>query len=128
MLAKAAAFEALREACEADDHRAAARQDFELHRTIVRLSGHRRLLQYYEMIARQIQRYIFSSDAPLRSDIELVAQHGPIVDSIMARDVSAAYEESCKHNESEGRLLVEYLLKIEAASAPDENAAQDGSA
>lgn len=124
----AAAFEALRDACEAGDHRAAARRDFELHRTIVRLSGHRRLLQYYEMVARQIQRYIFSSDALLRSDMELVAQHGPIVDSIMARDVGAAYEESRTHNESEGRLLVEHLLEIEAASAPDENAAQGASA
>ena len=120
----AAAFEALKGACEAGEHKAAARQDFELHQTIVRLSGHRRLLQYYEMIARQIQRYIFSSDALLRSDMELVAQHKPIVNAIIAGDVSAAYEESRKHNESEGKLLVEHLLEIEADRALDENAAQ----
>ena len=120
----AVAFEALEAACKAGERKTAAQQDFELHRTIVRLSGHRRLLQYYEMIAMQIQRYIFSSDALLRSDMELVAQHRPIVDSIVAGDIDAACEQSRKHNESEGKLLVEHLLEIEAARALAEKPAR----
>ena len=64
------AFDALKTACEAGDRREAAKQDFNLHKTIVRLSGHRRLLEYYDMISMQIQRYIFSSDTLLRGDME----------------------------------------------------------
>ena len=111
-----AAFEALRVACEGTDRIAAAHHDFNLHKTIVRLSGHRRLLEYYEMIARQIQRYIFSSDALLRGDAELVEQHRPIVEAIIAGDAVLAEEESRKHNESEGTLLVTHLVETESAS------------
>ena len=112
-----AAFDALRAACEAGDRKAAARRDFHLHQTIVRISGHRRLLQYYELIARQVERYIFSSDALLRHDMELVEQHRPIVEAIVAGDARRAEEESRKHNASEGRLLVEHLREVEAARA-----------
>ena len=110
-----AAFEALESACEGDDRKAAAHQDFNLHKTIVRLSGHRRLLEYYEMIARQIQRYIFSSDALLRGDAKLVEQHRPIVEAVIAGDGELAEEESRKHNEGEGALLVAHLVSAESA-------------
>ena len=115
-----AAFNALKAACEAGDRREAAKQDFNLHKTIVRLSGHRRLYEHYDMISRQIQRYIFSSDALLRGNMELVRQHEPIVNAILRKDGDAAHDESCKHNDSEGRLLVEHLHRIENSADASE--------
>ena len=114
------AFDALKTACEAGDRREAAKQDFNLHKTIVRLSGHRRLFEYYDMISMQIQRYIFSSDTLLRGDMELVDQHKPIVEAIISGDGKKAFKESCEHNRSEGKLLVEHLLKIETARQSDQ--------
>lgn len=67
------------------------------------------------MIARQIQRYIFSSDALLRGDAELVEQHRPIVEAVIAGDGELAEEESRKHNEGEGALLVAHLVSAESA-------------
>lgn len=114
------AFQRLERACEANDRSAAARSDFELHKTIVDISGHRRLVQFYEIIAGHIQRYIFrcisSSDALLRSDAELVDQHRPIVEAIFAKDGERAAGEACSHNDSEGKRLVDYMASIEAAT------------
>lgn len=110
------AFQRLERACEANDRSAAARSDFELHKTIVDISGHRRLAQFYEIIAGHIQRYIFSSDAVLRSDAELVDQHRPIVEAIFAKDGERAAGEACSHNDSEGKRLVDYMASIEAAA------------
>ena len=47
-----------------------------------------------------------------------------IVDSIIAGDIDAACEQSRMHNESEGKLLVEHLLEIEAARALAEKPAR----
>ena len=107
------AFRKLERACEANDGYAAARRDFELHRTIVEISGHCRLTEYYEHIAVQVQRYIFSSDALLRSDVELVDQHRPIVEAILAQDGDKAAREAGYHNDSEGERLVDYLVAME---------------
>ena len=109
------AFRSLERVCKGDDRGAAARTDFELHKTIVGISGHRRLGEFYELIAVHIQRYIFSSDALLRSDLELVDQHRPIVEAIFAKDGERAAGEACFHNDSEGKRLVEYLASNEAA-------------
>lgn len=112
------AFRKLERVCKGNDLCAAARSDFELHKTIVDISGHRRLAEFYEIIAGHIQRYIFSSDALLRSDMELVDQHRPIVEAIFAGDGERAAGEACFHNDSEGRRLVEYLASIEAGAGP----------
>ena len=72
------------------------------------------------MISMQIQRYIFSSDTLLRGDMDLVDQHKPIVEAIISGDGKKAFKESCEHNRSEGKLLVEHLLEIETARQSDQ--------
>jgi DNA-binding GntR family transcriptional regulator len=103
----------IRAACEKRDKSAAAQADFELHMTIIRLSGHSRLEEQYNLISRQVQRYIVTSDALLPNQFALVEQHRPIVEAILAGDRSTAESLARAHNESEGRALVDHLLARE---------------
>src|SRR5207248_1970559 len=77
--------EARLEAAVAGQRRgAAAAADSALHKTIVALSGHRRLVEHYRIIEQQVQRYIASSNALLADPGDLVTQHAPLVGAVLA--------------------------------------------
>lgn len=103
------AMDGIRKACDGRDTVAAATADFNLHMTIIRLSRHARLEEQYNLISRQVHRYIVTSDALLPNQLTLVEQHEPMVDAIVAGDREKAETVARAHNESEGRALVEHL-------------------
>lgn len=103
------AMDGLRKACEKRDRKLAAEADFELHLMIIRLSGHARLEEQYNLISRQVQRYIVASDALLPDQFELVQQHRPMVGAILASDAAKAELLARAHNEEEGKALVAHL-------------------
>lgn len=57
--------------------------DFKLHKTIVKISGHRRLAEHYRIAEQQIRVCVAWSDCLLQSAGSLVEQHQPIVDAIL---------------------------------------------
>lgn len=105
----------LEKACKRRNRRTAAKADFDLHKTIIRLSGHSRLAEQYDIIARQVQRYIISSDALLPDEFDLVDQHKPMVDAILSGDKQKAAKLARAHNKNEGAALVEHLRQQETA-------------
>lgn len=109
------AMDDLTKACEQRDRKVAAEADFNLHSVIIRLSGHIRLEEQYSLIARQVQRYIVTSDALLPDQFELVKQHEPMVNAILQGDGETAENLARAHNESEGKALVEHLKVVEKA-------------
>ncbi|WP_459359151.1 GntR family transcriptional regulator [Roseibium sp. M-1] len=108
--------EEIRRACEKRDKKAAALADFNLHLMVIRLSGHTRLEEQYNLISRQVQRYIVTSDALLPDQFALVEQHQPMVDAILAGDRKRAELLARAHNEKEGQALVKHLQKMEEKS------------
>ena len=88
---------------------AAAAADSALHKTIVALSGHRRLIEHYRIIEQQVQRYIASSNALLSDAGELVTQHAPLVRAVLAGKVMLAERLARAHNVSEGRIFAAHL-------------------
>jgi DNA-binding GntR family transcriptional regulator len=104
-----AAFDALVEACDAGDEGAVADKDLGLHKTIVELSGHRRLQEQFRLVEQQIRLYIAWSDALMPSRAEIVDTHHPIIAAIIARDGERAERILRDHNETAGRILVQYL-------------------
>lgn len=103
------AFKRLRAACSKGNNKLIAREDLEMHRTIVSLSNHRRLMEQYSLIEHQARIYIQSSDALIQNPDDIVAQHMPIVDALLRGDEAAAISEAAHHNEREGAILVRYL-------------------
>ena len=84
-----AAFSQLQTAAQSGDHEGADRLDRELHKLIIRLSGHERLLQHYVRVENQFRVYIALSNRELDAR-EICESHRELVESICAGDAERA--------------------------------------
>jgi len=84
-----AAFAQLTAAAESQDHEGADRLDRELHKLIIRLSGHERLLQHYLRVENQFRVYIALSNREVDAR-EICESHRELVESICAGDAERA--------------------------------------
>jgi DNA-binding GntR family transcriptional regulator len=108
-------FDALEATCSAESDEAVANQDLGFHKTIIELSGHRRLRDQFRLVEQSIRLYIAWSDALMPSRDEIVSTHRPIVEAIIARDTPRAEHILRHHNESAGQVLVQFLEAHEAS-------------
>ncbi|TAM85923.1 MAG: GntR family transcriptional regulator [Candidimonas sp.] len=99
------AWRALVASCKRGDEAAIAEADFLLHHTIVDMAEHTRLAAQYKLIEHQTRVYIRSSDALVAGPDDIIAQHKPIVDAILAGDAAEAGRLSEIHNITEGEKL-----------------------
>lgn len=109
----AGAFAKLEDACASGEKARIAKADMDLHRTIVALSGHGRLIDQYTRIGNQVQIYIQSSDALVKIPADIIAQHRPIVETLLRGDEEGAVKAATTHNEREGAILVDFLAEQE---------------
>lgn len=112
MTALEEAFARLEAAVAGQRRGAAAAADSALHKTIVALSGHRRLVEHYRIIEQQVQRYIASSNALLADPGDLVTQHAPLVRAVLAGKAVQAERLARAHNVSEGRIFAAHLDRL----------------
>ncbi len=84
-----AAFAQLLAAAQSQDHEGADRLDRELHKLIIRLSGHERLLQHYVRVENQFRVYIALSNREVDAR-EICESHRELVESICAGDAERA--------------------------------------
>ncbi len=112
-----AALNALADACASNDRKAIADRDFDLHKTIVAASGHKRLGEQYRLVEQQVRTYIASSDALISDPSAIVAQHQPIVTAILAGKPASAAKLSKAHNITEGTKLMNFLKRHEVSAA-----------
>jgi DNA-binding GntR family transcriptional regulator len=84
-----AAFAELTAAAESADHERADRLDRELHKLIIRLSGHARLRQHYMRVENQFRVYIALSNREVDAR-EICESHRELVESICAGDAERA--------------------------------------
>lgn len=106
------AFSRLKTACSKGNKKIIAHEDMNLHKAIVLMSGHRRLIEQYSLIEHQVRIYIQSSDALVPNPEEIVGQHEPIVQALLQGEEDAAVKFAAKHNELEGAILVEHLRNL----------------
>ncbi|WP_368738158.1 GntR family transcriptional regulator [Pseudomonas sp. SbOxS1] len=117
-------FQTLVDACQSEKPEKIAEADFALHKGIITLADHGRLLSQYEFIERQIRLYIRSSDSLIEDGETIVEQHRPFVEAILAGDAEAAGSLSEAHNLSEGKKLIDHLQKLMPDDSP--NSSPDG--
>ena len=110
-----AAFGDIKAAAANGDRAALSDCDAALHKLIIDLSGHQRLQRQYTIIEQQTRRYIAISNALTVGADDIVAQHEPIVEALLAGDPDRAEQEAKQHNFEEGALLVEQLRRNEEA-------------
>lgn len=86
--------------------------DFELHRTIVELTGHSTLLAHYMQIASQVRLYqtLVSKFLSLQDYVKF---HQPLIDALRAGRAADAERISAEHNTADGERLVDWLRQDE---------------
>lgn len=111
------AMEALTAACQKGDEVAVVDRDLGLHKLVVGLSGHRRLIEQYRLIEQHIRLYIVWSDRLMRSHADIIGTHRPIVDAILAGNAKQAESILRDHNENAGRILVDFFNQADQSPA-----------
>lgn len=105
----AKAYDALVRECRSGDPDAIADADFALHKTIIDMTGHKRLAKQYALIEQQVRMYIRSSDALIPEPHDIIEQHRPIVEAILEGRTEEAGRLSELHNMQEGEKLANFL-------------------
>ena len=105
---------ALSSACKSKNENRIAEADFSLHREIVGMTGHRRLMEQYGKVEQQIRLYIASSDSLIANPDAIFEQHIPLISTLKAGDAECAATAAMQHNEEEGKKLVEHLENLAA--------------
>jgi DNA-binding GntR family transcriptional regulator len=113
------AFDALRKSIRPHRPSAATAADFAFHRAIVSAAGHERLVEHYRRVAQQISIVIASSNALVADPSVLVAQHEPLLSSILARNAPLAADHARRHVEDEGAKLLAHLRRREREAVTD---------
>lgn len=108
-----ASFEELARACESGNTSQIAEADFGFHKAIVDAASHRRLSAQYGLIEQQIRVYIRSSDALIANPSEIIAQHRPMYETILAGKAEEAGKLAEEHNLTEGEKLGQSLATKE---------------
>ncbi len=102
-------FSQLGEECKTGNVDRVSDADYAFHKTIVELAAHSRLAAQYVLIEQQIRMYLRSSNALILELSEVLDQHRPIVDALLAADPESAGTLSEQHNLSEGEKLLAHL-------------------
>lgn len=103
------AYDVLVRQCRTGDPDAIADADFALHKTIIDMTGHKRLARQYALIEQQVRMYIRSSDALIPEPNDIIEQHRPIVAAILDGRTEEAGRLSELHNIQEGEKLTSFL-------------------
>ncbi|MGH7659597.1 MAG: GntR family transcriptional regulator [Vulcanimicrobiaceae bacterium] len=104
-----AAFERLRDAVHTQDPRGISNADFDLHKTIVSLSEHSRLMTEFAHVEGQVRMYIASTNALISVDRSVIENHAKLVQPVLAGDVATAESIASRHSLVAGYNLVKYL-------------------
>jgi DNA-binding GntR family transcriptional regulator len=96
-----AAFDRLVSAVKSRRHARVAEADLALHKTIVEITGHQRLIDQYHLLEQQVRHYIVCSNALIMDLNQIVSEHKPIVQAIIAGKAEAAEALAREHNAPE---------------------------
>ena len=109
----AKAYAQLEQACETGDPVKVARADFHLHHTVVSLSGHSMLEEYYTRVEQQLRLYIKWSTQVMPDCRRVAEDHRPFYEALIRGDGETAGKFAEEHNNLETRLVVTQLEKRE---------------
>src|SRR5262245_34940366 len=114
-----AAFERLVAAVKSKRHARVADADLALHKTIVEITGHQRLIDQYRLLEQQVRHYIVCSNALIMDLNQIVSEHEPIVKAIIAGNAATAETLARDHNAPEVERAAAAVALEQAAPAAE---------
>ena len=112
-----AAFDRLVAAVASKRHARVADADLALHKTIVSITGHQRLIDQYHLLEQQVRHYIVCSNALIMDLNQIVSEHEPIVQAIIAGNAEAAEMLARDHNAPEVERAAAAMAQEQASPA-----------
>ncbi len=97
----------LEAACAAGDTTAVADADLDVHRCIVELTGNRRLIEHYRLIAQQTRLAIVASNEELADLEAIAAEHRVLVAAVVAGEAALAERLAREHTRDAAALLLQ---------------------
>jgi DNA-binding GntR family transcriptional regulator len=93
-------------------------RDFNIHKTIVELAGHRRLREHYRMVEQQIRLFVASTYVDLKDPTTTLDTHGAIVQAVLRKDVAQATRLLEEHSIGEGQRVFKLLSMVLTENTP----------
>lgn len=93
-------------------------RDFNIHKTIVELAGHRRLREHYRMVEQQIRLFVASTYVDMKEPNTTLDTHGAIVEAILRRDVAQTTRLLEEHSIGEGQRVFKLLSTVLSENTP----------
>lgn len=114
------AFAELEKAANAGNRDAIVEADFNLHRVLVGMSGHNRLIQQHEKLIQQVRFQMIHIGLTARDYHHLLEDHRALKDAVASGDAEKAAQLAETHNSAEvERLLAESVKEKSAAAGRD---------
>ena len=124
VLSLKASFERLVAAVRSKRHAKVADADLALHKTIVSITGHQRLIDQYHLLEQQVRHYIVCSNALIMDLNQIVSEHEPIVEAIIDGDAELAETLARDHNAPEVERAAAAMARENAKQAAEPPAAK----
>lgn len=97
-------------ACAEGDMRKVNDCDIALHRAIIDGARHSRLQRQYQLVEQQVRLYIITCNTMVHDGpLDIIAQHRPLAEALLAGDAELAAREAWLHNEKEGERFAALL-------------------
>ncbi|SFU89588.1 FCD domain-containing protein [Polaromonas sp. YR568] len=93
-------------------------RDFNIHKMIVELAGHRRLREHYRMVEQQIRLFVASTYVDMKDPNTTLDSHGAIVQAIVQKDVALATHLLEEHSIGEGKRVFKLLSMVLNENTP----------
>lgn len=114
-------FAELEAAANADQREAAADADFKLHKTIVAMSGHRRLIRDHERIILQVRFQMTHIGFAPRETRDLIDDHRDLTEAVLKGDAARAEQLARTHNSAEVKRLLDANARQPSSGTPGAN-------
>jgi len=80
--------------------------DFEFHRAVIGISGHRRLMEIYERLEGQTRMFLRLTDRFYNNLHDIPTLHEPLVAAIIGGDADTAFQLAIRHADADAEELV----------------------
>ncbi|TPM40166.1 GntR family transcriptional regulator [Mesorhizobium sp. B2-3-4] len=105
---------AMRTAAESGNRKKLMELDFEFHRTVIGISGHRRLMEIYERLEGQTRMFLRLTDRFYENLQDIPNLHEPLVAAIVNGDAETAFQLAIRHADADAEELVSSMLATNA--------------
>jgi len=104
-----ALLQAMRAAAQTGNRARLIELDFDFHRTVIELSGHRRLMEIYNRLEGQTRMFLRLTDKFYSDPLDIIELHEPLVTAICKGDADAAFQLANRHADADAEDLIESM-------------------